>query len=159
MTIDSKITIDDRAVREGLDRVLKSLPLGGDATPAFRSIGRIVKSGTQLRFRTQQTPDGVPWKPSQRATDEGGQTLRLTGRLRNSITYRADHASVEIGTNVVYAAIHQFGGVAGRKTFKGEGPPNRSRIPARPYLGASKDDRDEIVATMNDFLGKRWSGR
>lgn len=151
MPIDSKLTIDDREVRDALDRVLKSLPLGGDATPAFRSIGRIVKSGTQLRFRKQQTPDGVPWKKSKRVELEGGQTLRLTGKLQRSYTYSADHASVEVGSNDVRAAIHHFGGKTGRG--------HKVTLPARPALGASEADTDEIVATMNDFLGKRWSGR
>ena len=151
MAVDARLTIDDRAVREGLDRVLKSLPLGGDATPAFRAIGRIVKSGTQLRFRTQQTPDGVPWKPSKRVELEGGQTLRLTGKLQRSYTYSAGHASVEVGSNDVRARIHHFGGKTGRG--------HKVTLPARPALGVSEADADEIVATMNDFLGKRWTGR
>lgn len=159
MPIASNLRVDDAQVRGALERLRLSLPIGGDMKPAFTSIGRIVKTGTQLRFRQQKTPEGKAWKPSQRVEREGGQTLRLTGRLQRSYTYKADHASVEIGSNVVYARIHHFGGIAGRKTFKGEGPPNRSRIPARPALGASRDDIDEIVDTLNGFLGGRWAGR
>lgn len=50
---------------------------------AARAIGRHLKTSTQLRFRAQQSPDGAPWAPTLR----GGQILRLTSRLRNSITY------------------------------------------------------------------------
>lgn len=56
---------------------------------AARAIGRYLKSSTQLRFRAQKTPDGQAWPPSQRVLARGGQTLRLTSRLRNSITYRS----------------------------------------------------------------------
>ncbi len=39
-----------------------------------------------------------------------------TARLKNSIAYRADKDSVAIGTNVIYARIHQLGGMAGSRT-------------------------------------------
>ncbi len=61
---------------------------GGDHPTAHdvsRAIGRYFKTSVQLRFRAQAAPDGTRWRPTQR----GGQILRLTGRLRNSITYRA----------------------------------------------------------------------
>ena len=45
-------------------------------------------------------------------------------------------ASVEVGSNLVYAATHQFG------------DPDR-RIPARPYLGLSADDERDIEALKN----------
>lgn len=52
-----------------------------------RAMGRYLKTSTQLRFRDQEDPEGRPWRPSQRVALHGGQTLRLSGRLRNSITY------------------------------------------------------------------------
>lgn len=119
-------------------------------TPAFRTLGRIFKTGAQLRFRKQQSPEGAAWKPSQRALRDHGQTLRLTGRLRNSLTYVADHASVAIGTNVRYGAIHQLGGKAGRG--------RKVTIPARPYLGASEAEKQEAVEALNGFIGGRWRG-
>ena len=36
--------------------------------------------------------------------------LQKTGRLRNSITEASDNDSARVGTNVAYAAIHNFGG-------------------------------------------------
>ena len=53
-----------------------------------------------------------------------------TGNLRRSITKSLIPASgglsQRIGTDVVYAAIHEFGGVTGRG--------HRTRIKARPYF-------------------------
>ena len=150
MPIEEKIKIEDREVRAAFERLRLSLPIGGSMKPATSTIGRIVKTGTQRRFREQRTPDGEQWKPSQRALRDGGQTLRLSGRLQRSYTYQADEAGVEIGTNVVYAGIHHFSGMAGRG--------HRSRIVARPALGASQEDREEIAETLNRFLKKSWSG-
>lgn len=151
MAIEGRIKLDSKEVSAGLERLRLSLPLGGSMKPAFTSIGRIVKTGTQRRFREQRTPDGKRWKPSQRVEREGGQTLRLSGRLQRSYTYQADDSSAEIGTNVVYGAIQHFGGMAGRG--------HRSRIDARPALGVSADDAAEVLATVNDFIGGRWAGR
>lgn len=158
MAIDGRIKVESKEVDAGLQRLRLALPLGGDMTPAMKSIGRVVKTGTQRRFKQQVSPDGVRWKPSKRVEAEGGQTLRLTGGLQRSVTYFADHASVEVGSNKIQGPILHFGGIAGRKTFKGEGPPRRSRIPARPWLGASADDKTEMLASVNDYLGRAWKG-
>jgi phage virion morphogenesis protein len=64
---------------------------------------------TRERFETTTGPDGQKWPPSKRAA-KGGRTLTDTARLLNSITSASDTTHAEVGTNVVYAAIHQFGG-------------------------------------------------
>lgn len=159
MALDTKLELQDGRVKAAIERLRRALPLGGDMTPAFRSIGRIGKTESQKRFREQKSPEGVAWKPSKRVLEEGGQTLRLTGRLQRSITYQADHASAEIGTNAIYARIQHLGGIAGRKSFKGEGPPHRSRLVPRPYLGFSEGGLVEVVDAVNDHLAGRWNGR
>ena len=111
MVADVRIDLADSGVRAALERMRLGLPLGGTMQPAMENIGRALKTGTQLRFRTTTGPDGQQWEESLRARNEGGQTLSLTRRLRNSVTYQASNASVAVGTNVVYAAIHQLGGV------------------------------------------------
>jgi phage virion morphogenesis protein len=110
------VRIEDDGVRRALDKLRLSLPLGGSRMPAFRAIGAVLKSGAQMRFRTASGPDGKAWEKSFRAKHEGGQTLSLTRRLRNSITVDATNTQVAVGTNVVYAAIHQFGGVIRAKS-------------------------------------------
>lgn len=49
-----------------------------------------------------------------------------TGNLRRSIRSEQSKTDVTTGTNLVYAAIHEFGGNTGRG--------HRVRIQARPYL-------------------------
>jgi len=111
MASDIQVKVEDRALRAAIERVRLGLPLGGRMRPLWERIGRIGKSSTQMRFRMQVSPDGKPWQKSRRALDEGGQTLSLSRRLRNSITYEATETGVSWGTNVAYAAMHNFGGV------------------------------------------------
>ena len=64
--------------------------------------------------------------------------------LRRSIDYAATPEKVMVGSNLPYARIHQLGG----KTGKG----HKVDMPARPYLGVSKEDMEEVRETMADFL-------
>ena len=91
------------------------------------------------------------------------QRARLTdtARLRDSIDYAATPTKVMVGSNLPYARIHQYGGTirpkkAKRLIFKGPGGEKivakQVTIPARPYLGVSKADMEEVRATMEDFL-------
>jgi phage virion morphogenesis protein len=150
MAIDGRIKIERKAVDAGLYRLRLALPIGGDMTPAMKGIGRVGKTGTQQRFRQQKSPEGKPWKPSKRVLEHGGQTLRLTGGMQRSVTYHADHASVEVGTNKVQGAILHFGGMTGLN--------HRTRIDARPWVGVSADDEIEMLAVVNEFLGRAWKG-
>ncbi|HHG5551017.1 TPA: phage virion morphogenesis protein, partial [Pseudomonas aeruginosa] len=52
--------------------------------------------------------------------------LQVTNALARSVTTWADRNEAGIGSNLVYAAIHQFGGNAGRS--------HQVEIPARRYL-------------------------
>lgn len=83
-----------------------------DLLPLTRTIGALLVQSARDRISISNTgPDGTPWLPSTRAKEEGGKTLEETARLRDSLDYDATSTGVAVGTNVVYAAIHQFGGV------------------------------------------------
>ena len=77
--------------------------------PALLDIGEHIVSQARMNFKDETGPDGVPWKESARAREEEGQTLTLTARLKNSITADVTADAVIVGTNVVYAGIHQMG--------------------------------------------------
>lgn len=73
-------------------------------------------------------------------------TLVDTGRLMRSIKYRkkGKKLQVQIGTNIEYAAIHQFGGRTGR---------NRStKIPKRPYLYFTSVNRIRIKQIVRSYI-------
>jgi phage virion morphogenesis protein len=122
-------------------------------TRLMKAIGAALESSTKRRFRTNVAPDGSPWKPSVRALRTGGRTLLDKAHLRDSITSDADDTQAVVGSNLIYAAIHQEGGVIRPKNaaalvfnIPGVGwrRVNKVTIPARPFLGVSEDDRDNI---------------
>ncbi|WP_131667376.1 phage virion morphogenesis protein [Psychrobacter pygoscelis] len=124
--------------------------------------GAQMVENTITRFENQASPDGVPWKPSRRAIAQGGETLRDTGRLMNSITFVSLPDGVEWGTNVIYAPIHQFGGVIRAKNGRYLRFTNALGVsvftesvmmPARPYLGVSLSDIDELSEVLHYVLG------
>lgn len=130
----------------GFDKIVgKANAKWGDSKKALMaSVGEALVSSTLKRFDAEESPDGQKWQPSKRAAAESGKTLTDTARLRKSIDYAATGSKVMVGSNVVYARIHQMGGKAGKG--------HKLAIPARPYLGVSKDDAEEVKAILADFL-------
>lgn len=124
-----------------------------DMSQPLAAIGNALKEEARLRFVEQASPYGPAWKPLSPATlanprrGRNAQILRDTGRLMNSITYESNASSATVGTNVIYAAIHQFGGKAGRG--------RKVTIPARPYLptnGLPPDQMAEVVTVLERYL-------
>lgn len=146
----------------GLDAALgQAAQKLGSTQALMESIGEALVSGTLKRFDAGEDPEGNQWEPSGRASEDGGQTLTNTGRLRRSIDYAATAGKVMVGSNLAYARIHQEGGTitprnAKKLVFTGRGGKNvavdKVTIPARPYLGVSEADMDDVRAAMTDFL-------
>ena len=112
----------------------------------MREVGAQLLSITKDRFADQVGPDGTPWTPSERARRENGQTLVRTSRLKRSLSRAAGPGVAKVGTNVVYAAIHQFGGKAGRG--------GSVELPARPYLGIGDRDRPAIEDVISSHIAR-----
>jgi phage virion morphogenesis protein len=152
-----EFTLNAGSVVQALNRLIERTD---DLTPLMTFIGEALLQTTQARFDTGTGPDGAPWKPSRRATNEGGQTLVDSTRLLKSINYQAGAQAVSIGTNVLYAAIHQFGGTIRPKTAKALTFVASGRritvgavnMPARPFLGLSEADGKEIEHLTVDYL-------
>ncbi|WP_336800656.1 phage virion morphogenesis protein [Kaistia sp. MMO-174] len=120
-------------------------------------LGRLVQEQTRRRIRETKTgPDGQPWTPNRAGTS----ILLKEGTLANSIDYAIEGNQVAVGSGLVYARIHQLGGtivpknaqalrfvVGSQLVFS-----KKVTIPARPYLGVSGEDQEEIEATVLDFL-------
>ena len=60
------------------------------------------------------------------------------------ITIQYNNESAIIGSNKVYAAIHQLGGQAGKN--------KKVTIPARPYLKLTDDNLEEILEQTERYL-------
>ncbi|MFH0299820.1 phage virion morphogenesis protein [Bradyrhizobium sp. 31Argb] len=152
----------------------------------FENIGEMLITSTHHRFDRGVSPSGGPWPPSLRVIKHGGKTLILKARLYRSLTYIASATRLEFGTNVIYAAIHQFGGLikqAAReavlhfKTNKKTGvsrfakprKADRARkaqigertihMPARPFIGLDDADDRAIVKIGEDWIAGEGAGR
>lgn len=132
-------------------QVLARLQSPDDRKSLLDAIGARGVSSTQQRFLDEKTPEGTPWLKSLRARLSGGKTLRDTARLFQSFTHQATASSVEWGTNVVYAGIHQFGGdiraknkpaLAFRLADGSSVVTKKVTMPARPFLGVNAQDEE-----------------
>ena len=135
------ITINDKSLRQSLS----ALDLAAtDLSPVMRKIAGTLLTETPLNFLDEGRPG---WIPSLAAEERDGQTLQQTGRLMGSIDTDYDDRQAAVGTNVVYGAIHQFGGEAGR---------NKSvEILARPYLPLTEDGElqpDTVVPILDTIV-------
>ncbi len=156
------ITIDDSQLRSALQRLERA---GINLTPAMRKIAGTLEQVVEANFEAEGRPR---WEPSARAKNENGATLQKSGRLASSITTDYDASSVVIGSNVEYAAIHQFGGKTkahtirpvkakalafGGSVVKSVNHPG-STIPARPFLPVTADGNlqpeasEEVLDTL-----------
>lgn len=143
-----KIDIDTTAINRALTDISKAVT---DMTPIMRKLGGDLAAITEKNFDSEGARIAAKWKPSRRAIEQGGQTLRDTGRLVSSISVGGpDHVQevgpnyVFVGTNVKYAAMHQFGGKAGRG--------RKVTIPSRPFFGLNAQDEQDIADTIAKAL-------
>lgn len=160
------IRVDDKEVRDLFRRLRKK---GEDLTPAMKIAGEILRTSVVRNFEEGGRPR---WKPSAKPK---GKTLIDTARLLGSINSKASKDRTEVGTNTVYAAIHQFGfdGTVsvpahrrkvksrdikeGRKTIaRGVGfvraHGRTMRMTARPFLVVQDEDMAEIRAAIAEHI-------
>ena len=101
-----EIKIDNSGVLDAFNRLLQ---LGGDMSPIMEKIAGVMKDHTEENFASQSGPLGA-WPALKDKKRADGMILQDTGRLAESITVSHNHNSASIGTNVIYARIHQLGG-------------------------------------------------
>lgn len=127
-----------------------------------QEIGEALSSSARDRFNSGEGSDGKTWPRSRRAAENGGLTLTDAARLKNSISFRAETKGVAVGTNVRYALIHQYGGTITAKKKKyllfrvgGRWVMKKSvTLPARPFIGLSREDLREIRGIVNRRIRK-----
>lgn len=118
---------------------------------------------------------------ARRKKKNADKILVLDAILRDTLAYNAGPRELEFGTNRIYGAIHQFGGKIqhaarsqqayfrqdGRTGLVGNRFVSKSRsnfaqwvtigahtteIPARPFLGISAEDENEILKLLRDYV-------
>lgn len=99
----------DLSAWQGLAQRLRAFP-DHQLDAANDEIGDGLVSSTKARFHAQHDPLGNPWKPSERAIEENGETLIDKSRLIGSLTHNVlQGQGVEWGSPMRYARVHQDG--------------------------------------------------
>ncbi len=159
-------SFDDTDVRDAFARLRA---LAADPAPLLAAMGAGLVRSVRDRFVAEQDPEGNQWAPllpAYAAEKEGPGILRESGDLRRSITPEVQGAELVVGTNLIYAAVHQFGA-----TIKPKNAPalifrigdrltwaRQVTIPARPYLGFSHSDETMLVDVASDYMAHALDG-
>ncbi|MCF1485077.1 phage virion morphogenesis protein [Agrobacterium vitis] len=159
--VATTITIDAKEVEDALSRFLAA---AADLSPVFKNIGEYEAQATKQRFRDQKDPDGNAWQalnPLYKETKKGPRILTgQTGDLSRIIWQLASSTSVDIGSDMIYARIHNEGGTIvpknaaalifsmGGKTFAVKSV----KIPKRQFLGINDEDRVRIEEIIEDHF-------
>lgn len=127
---------------ERLNNVLDRLG-GVDPQHILSVLGNIVEKQTVDRLIDgKESPDGdawsewSPWYAQSRHSNQN--LLQSSGNLIDSIQSVFGFGSAEVGTNLFYAASHQFGDA-------------KRKIPQREFLGVSADNLVELQNTLDDW--------
>lgn len=138
----------------GLDAAvawLANLEAGlGNMSPFMTAVAQHVTEVSKRSFSNQASPAGAGWKSlalatiADRASQGYGPTPILVrkGTLRDSVRYALDMlgSRASIGSDLVYAGVHQFGNKA------------KPRVPARPFLGVAPESEAFIWNALSSHL-------
>lgn len=127
------VKVTDSGIQEALTRISRRM---ADPSPVMLAISEALKDQVAENFATQSGPLGKwpPLKYKRKGRGTNPQLLQHSGRLRDSVQPTHTRNTAVIGTNVVYAAIHQFGGTI--------------NMPARSQLSYFKQDKRGSVGRL-----------
>lgn len=126
---------EDGPVRLHLARLAIADQAGFDR--ARREIGEYLVGEVQDNLDGQKLFDGSPMPQSKAAIARKGKTLIAKHHLYDSYVYQLTRGGLEVGSAMVYARIHNFGGETGRTG-------HRFTLPARPVLGMTPENEAQI---------------
>ena len=141
-----EIKLDNKEVES---RLLDWIKRSENLRPLMKNIAGIMADSTEENFKEEGRPK---WKDLSEKTKTArkktghypGQILQVSGQLALSVTTQYDDTSAVIGSNKVYAAIHQLGGQAGKS--------KKTTIPARQYLKLTDSEYKEIVNETKKYV-------
>ncbi len=161
----ARISVDFEKVREGLGILRANL-----RKALLEGIADHIFAITRKSFEKESSPEGMPWPAlsaryaALKAKLFPGKTvLQRRGGLLRSLFRQVEEDRAIVGATMPYSAIHQFGGIAGRKPpFKKDarahkqgkfGPfGRRPRIPARPFLPSPEMAEREAARVAKEIL-------
>ena len=147
------IKLDDSKIQAGIDRLQDEL---GDMTTFMEDLGEILVASTKARFAEGKAPDGTAWAPNSPVTlarkADSRPLFGNSGMLNSQIYALPGADSVQIASNLDYAAMMHFGGTKSvYDNLWGD-------IPARPFFGLSDEDKENIMGEINHWLSGAFYG-
>jgi phage virion morphogenesis protein len=154
MPAQIKVDISDAAKKLGL--------LEKNLRPALLvEMAHAIFLMTRHSFEQERSPEGVPWP---QLSNRYGYVkaklfpmkgiLQRRGGLLRSVFETVEGNRAIIGATMPYAAIHQYGGLAGRK--------HKAKIPARPFLPgeetAAKEAQRAAEYIVQDVIDRQGAG-
>lgn len=165
-----EIQVDDEAVLAALGRVQAKLSPGGQ-TLLLEDIGEYMLRSTRDRGEREVSPSGIAWDPldpsyarRKEKARPGAKILHFDFHMMgDQLSAQVEGDTLLVGTNAKYGAIHQFGGEIkhasyGRVRDHAIIPDHVVTMPARPWLGVSAEDADEIKQLTLDHLQAALDG-
>lgn len=181
MTVIIEASIDHSDVMVKLSKLAAK---GTNLRPVMKAFGDHLIKETVTRFEQESDPEGKSWEVLSDftlASKKNTQILSESTDLRNSFSRKAAKYSVKMGSDRLYAAVHQFGlkkelkikshavkaqtrkakgrnkrgiqsGVAFHKAHTRKAHARKVNIPARPFLGFTDHDRVELAETVKEYL-------
>lgn len=104
-------------------------------------LAETMRLAVDKNFEMEGRPD---WQGLARPNKSGKILQGKSRDLRSKIISKSDNSEAIVGSNKVYAAIHQFGGKAGRG--------RKVEIPARPFLALTPQDEADILEDIQDYF-------
>lgn len=153
----AQVEIRDKGLEEAINTIDGIEHL--DQHELLNATGRLLQESTRERLETTKTaPDGTGWK----ANREGTSTLYQSGILTASIDFAVSGSTLAVGSSLIYARIHQEGGIIkpknGKRLVFMAGNQlifaTQVEIPARPYIGLSNEDRTDILDMVGDTIAR-----
>lgn len=138
----------DQALR-GLHRTAENLKHG---KKLYGMLGEALRTIHKERFeKEQKSPDGEKWKPlspkyQAKKRKNANKILIRDGYLKDLLRYQANDKGVVFGSDRKYARLHHFG--SNKASGRGSG------IPARTWLGVSRNNEQYLLKKTEGFLRK-----
>ncbi|HHK5991384.1 TPA: phage virion morphogenesis protein [Neisseria subflava] len=104
----------------------------------MRRLSETMHTAVKLNFRYAGRPKWLGLKY------RDGKPLSDSGRLKDSFSTLSDNDTALVGTNIIYAAIHNFGGQAGRN--------RKVTIPQREFLVLTNEDEQSLMDDVQDYF-------
>lgn len=131
----------------GIDEIIQTLNRIAQKTENKQDLMADIAETMRLAVDKNFEEEGRPAWLGLKYPNKSGNILQgESGDLRSGITAESNNNQAIVGSNKVYAAIHQFGGMAGRG--------RKVKIPARPFLQLTEQDEADILEDVQDYWQK-----